>query len=86
MSSTAFISPREMSRRAGCTLQAIYQIIKSDRLRAMKVEGRWQIAESAATAFIEAWPTSNRGVSNRWALYREYMRSQAVVQPEQAAS
>jgi excisionase family DNA binding protein len=78
------LSVKEVARRAGCSEQAVYLFIHGGRLAAVKVAGRLVVAESTATSFIETWPSSNRGVSARWADYRAYKRSQAVAQPIEA--
>jgi hypothetical protein len=78
LSSDPFISVPCMASRAMCSPQAVYAFIRTRRLPAIRVAGRWLIPESAATAFIETWPTKNRGAANRWAEYRAWAREQAA--------
>jgi excisionase family DNA binding protein len=75
------LTPKEVARRAGCHVTAIYRFIKDGKLAAVTVADRQLITESEAERFIQQWPSSNRGVSARWRDYRAWKAGRSGTEP-----
>lgn len=48
---TNYLKPEDAARRLRVTLNYIYILLRTDRIKAKKKDGQWQIPESELTSF-----------------------------------
>lgn len=80
----ALLRVRTVATRANTTVGAIYNAIRDGRMGAVTVDGQLFIAESESDRFIREWPTKARGVSARWAEFRQWKAARRA-EPARAA-
>jgi excisionase family DNA binding protein len=81
-----YLSVREVARRAGCSEQAVYLFIHGGRLAAVKITGRFLIAESEAERFVREWESNPHGMAAHWRQYRAWKQGQRAAQPTEAVA
>ena len=71
-------TPKVIASDNGCSIQAVYDAIKDQRITAVRADGRWFVTDSERQRLLcDGWP-SNPGVSQFWEDWRAYRRQRAM--------
>ena len=72
-------APKIIAADNGCSIQAVYDAIKDQRIEAVRVDGRWFVADCERQRLLRhGWPSKNPGVSRFWEDWRAYRRQRAM--------